>query len=146
MFLISKFTSLLLVIFLASCASLQQQQSTPSLLDTEWLLEDLGGKGVLDRIQATLAFPAPNKAAGNGSCNRFFGGVEIKGETIKFDQLATTLMACPSEAISNQESNYLLALQKAERVVIDGPFLLIYAKELDKPLRFTRISHTGKPQ
>ena len=146
MIFISKFSALLLFIFLASCATLQQQQSTPSLLDTEWLLEDLGGKGVLDRIQATLAFPAPNKVAGNGSCNRFFGGVEINGEAIKFDQLATTLMACPSEAISNQESNYLLALQGAERVVIDGPFLLIYSKGLDKPLRFTQINHTGKPR
>jgi heat shock protein HslJ len=111
----------------------------PDLLKTEWRLEDLGGKGVLDRVQATLAFPEQNKVAGNGSCNRFFGSVELKGETIRFGQLASTLMACSSDAVSKQESTYLGALKNAERLSLEGPWLLIYSKGLDKPLRFSQI-------
>ena len=139
-----KFATLLFSILLASCAN-GQQKPAPDLLNTEWLLEDLAGKGVLDRAQATLAFPGPNKVAGKGSCNRFFGGVEIKGETIKFSGLASTRMACLSPAVSNQEQNYLKALEGAEKIVIDGPYLLIYSKGLEKPLRFTQMNPTKKP-
>jgi len=134
-----KFAALVFSVVLASCAGASPQKAPPNLLKTEWLLEDLAGKGVLDRVQATLAFPGPNKVAGKGSCNRFFGAVEINGESIKFGHLASTLMACPSEAVSNQETNYLKALEGADRIVIDGPYLLIYSKGLEKPLRFTRI-------
>lgn len=51
---------------------------------TAWVLEDLGGTGVLDRVQATLEFSDSGKVAGNGSCNRFFGSVQLSGETISF--------------------------------------------------------------
>jgi hypothetical protein len=50
---------------------------------SEWLLEDLGGSGVIDHIQATLAFPEAGKVAGNGSCNRFFGPAKVSGDAIK---------------------------------------------------------------
>ncbi|MCX7108775.1 MAG: META domain-containing protein [Proteobacteria bacterium] len=140
-----KFAALVLGVFLASCASGQQQKAPPDLLKTEWLLEDLAGKGVLDRVQATLAFPGPDKVAGQGSCNRFFGGVKISGESIKFGALASTRMACASEAVSNQEASYLKALEGAEKIVMDGPYLLIHSKGLEKPLRFTQINQTGKP-
>jgi heat shock protein HslJ len=46
-------------------------------------------------------------------------------------------MACP-EAVMNQETSYFKALQAAERYSVEGTTLLIYAKGLDKPLRFTR--------
>jgi heat shock protein HslJ len=137
--------ALLLGVFLASCANAAQPKAPPDLQGTEWLLEDLAGRGVLDRIQATLAFPGPNQVAGNGSCNRFFGGVKISGELIKFDPLASTRMACLAEAVSNQEADYLKALEGAERIVMDGPYLLIYTQGTDKPLRFTQMEHAKKP-
>lgn len=137
---IAKFAILLFSVFMLSCASGPQTKPPSNLQETEWLLEDLGGKGVVDRAQATLAFPAPNKVAGNASCNRFMGGVELSGESIKFGKLASTRMACMSEAVSNQEFNYLKALENANRIVMDGPYLLIYSKGLEKPLRFTQIN------
>lgn len=117
----------------------------PSLAGTEWLLEDLGGNGVLDRAQATLAFPKPDRVAGQSSCNRFFGSADIQGETIKLGKLATTRMACLSPAVSNQEAKYLKALQNAERITMDGPYLLVYSNGLDKPLRYTKMQKTQKP-
>jgi heat shock protein HslJ len=108
------------------------------LSGSEWLLEDLGGDGVLDQIQATLTIAEDGKAAGNGSCNRFFGAAEIHGDHIKFGPLGATRMAC-AEAAMNQETKYLEALGAAERFEWKNPYLLIYCKGL-QPLRFTRIS------
>jgi heat shock protein HslJ len=107
------------------------------LSGTTWLLEDLGGAGVLDRVEATLEFPETGKVAGKGSCNRFFGSVEISGASISFGPLGSTRMACV-EAVMNQEAKYFEALQGAERFRVDGTTLLIYAKGLDHPLRFIR--------
>jgi heat shock protein HslJ len=109
-----------------------------SLLGSDWLLEDLSGSRVVGSIQATLSFPEHGKVAGNGSCNRFFGSAEISGDAIKLGPLASSRMACP-QAVMNQESEYLGALQAAERFGWKDPYLLIYCKDFEKPLRFTRI-------
>jgi heat shock protein HslJ len=98
---------------------------------------------VIDRIQATLAFPEAGKVEGNGSCNRFFGPVKISGDTIKLGPLASSRMACP-EAVMNQESKYLNALQSAERFEWKDSHLLIYCRDFEKPLRFARMQ-TPKP-
>jgi heat shock protein HslJ len=107
-----------------------------SLVGTEWHLEDLGGVGVLVNVEATLTFPEAGKTAGNSSCNRFFGPVEITGASIHFGPLASTRMACP-DAVANQEAKYLKALEGAERFAREGRHLMIYCKEMEKPLRFT---------
>jgi heat shock protein HslJ len=80
-----------------------------SLVHSEWQLGDLGGPGVIDNILATLTFPEARKVAGNGSCNRFFGPAEVRGNAIKLGPLASSRMMCP-EAVMNQEMKYLNAL------------------------------------
>jgi heat shock protein HslJ len=112
-------------------------ESAGGLVGTVWRLEDLGGDGVLDRVEATLEFPEEGRAAGNGSCNRFFGPVRIERESISFGALGSTRMAC-AEPVGNQEAKYLEALQGAERFALDGSTLSIYSKGMEKPLRFTR--------
>jgi len=114
-----------------------------SLSNSEWLLEDLNGSGVLDNVQATLTFPETGKVAGNGSCNRFFGPTEINGNAVKLGPLASSRMACP-EAVMNQETKYLEALQAAERFEWKDPYLVIYCKGLEKALRFTRMAASAR--
>jgi heat shock protein HslJ len=111
----------------------------PELLGTEWLLEDLGGSGVVDNAQATLSFPEVGKAAGNGSCNSFFGSVAITGERVTFGTIGATHKQC-ADAVSDQEGRYLAALQSADRMSFEGSYLLVYSKALEKPLRFTRLN------
>ena len=106
---------------------------------SEWLLEDLAGSGVMDSVGATLSFPETDKVAGNGSCNRFFGPAEIAGSALKLGLLGSTRMAC-TEAVMNQETKYLNALQAAQRYEWKDPYLLVYCKGFDKPLRFTRAT------
>ena len=130
-----------------SGAPAAQPGPTLNLVGSEWLLEDLGGSGVLDRVQATLAFPESGKVAGKGSCNRFFGTVAISGNKVKFSALGSTKMACP-EAIMKQEDKYLAALQAADRFESNDGNLLIYYVGAEKPLRFSPLPHSApaKPE
>lgn len=104
-------------------------------MGTDWRLEDLAGTPVLSDATATLSFPEAGKVAGNTSCNRFFGSIEMEGSTMKFGQLGSTRMACPEPAMK-QETNFLHTLAAAERFEQDGTQLLIYCKGHEKPLRF----------
>ena len=113
-------------------------QTAPfALSGSSWLLEDLGGNALNDTSHATLTFPETGKVAGNASCNRFFGPAKLTGDQIALGPLASTRMACPEPAM-RQETAYLQALQNAERFAWNPPYLLIYCKGLDKPLRFSR--------
>jgi heat shock protein HslJ len=133
---------LLLASVAAGCAGNSPGDSAPGgppdqLWGTSWLLEDIGGAGVIDYAQATLEFPEAGKVADRGSCNRFFGSVQVTGRSIAVGPLGTTRMA-GAEAVMNQETKYLKALQSAERYELDGAFLLVHAKGMERPLRFTR--------
>ena len=122
-----------------TASSAQSSSGFFSLAGSEWRLEDLSGSRVLEDVQATLAFPEPGKIAGNGSCNRFFGTAEINGSAIKLGPLASTRMAC-AENVMDQETKYLQRLQSAERFEWKDPYLAVYCKGFEKPLRFKRMA------
>src|SRR5215471_20527079 len=96
-----------------------------NLTGTQWSLEDLGGKAVIQNSRATLAFPEAGRVAGNGSCNRFTGSAEIKGGAIQLGPLAATRMMCEGEA-SAQEAEYLKALERAQRFEVKDGKLYLY--------------------
>jgi heat shock protein HslJ len=106
-----------------------------TLTGTQWSLEDLAGKAVIADSRATLAFPVQGKVAGNGSCNRFAGSAEINGSTIKFGPLVATRMMCEPDA-SNQETQYLKALESVQRFAVKDGKLYLYPSGSDQPLRF----------
>lgn len=110
-----------------------------ALWGTAWRLEDLSGTPVLERVEATLEFPEAGRAAGNGSCNRFFATVAISGDSISFRAIGSTRMAC-EEAVGVLETKYLSALQNAERFTRAGSTLSIHCKGMEQPLRFVRTS------
>jgi heat shock protein HslJ len=130
-------------LLLAACSGqtppAEPQPAPEALVGTTWQLEDLGGAGVIDNSMTTLEFTEAGRVAGRGGCNRFFGGVEIAGESIKFGQMGATRMAC-AEALMNQDDRYFKALESAERYTRNGDELLVYVRGLEKPLRFTRMS------
>jgi heat shock protein HslJ len=130
---------------LTACAVAPPAPPTPTtptvsapLVGTEWRLEDISGRGVLDRVPATLGFPEVGRVAGNGSCNRFFGSVAVDQNLhIRFSQIGSTRMACPG-AVGEQEGRYLAALQKVHHYELQGGQLLLYVEGENQPLRFTR--------
>ena len=124
------------LLLLTACALPGAPGAAP-LVGSEWRLKDLGGRGVLDRVQATLAFPEAGRVAGNSSCNRFFGSYTLMQDRIALGQLAGTRMAC-APAVDEQETRYLDALQKAQRLEVQGTTMLMHVQGLEKPLRFVR--------
>ncbi|MBR8826512.1 MAG: YbaY family lipoprotein [Gomphosphaeria aponina SAG 52.96 = DSM 107014] len=108
------------------------------LIGSEWLLTDLGGKGVIDNLQTTINFVDDNRIAGSGGCNNYFGSYKIDNNVLSVSGLGSTFKMCPA-AVMNQESGYFQALQKAQNISIDGPYLFIEVDGLEQPLRFIRI-------
>ncbi len=120
-------------------AAADDTAAADGIWNTAWLLEDLGGAGVIDRAQATLEFPEEGSAAGRGTCNRFFANVTVSGASIRFSAIGATRMAC-AEALANQEASYFKALEGAERFAIEGAALAIHSRGMAKPLRFSRMN------
>jgi heat shock protein HslJ len=102
-----------------------------------WLLEDLGGRGVMDMVQTTIEFDGGSQVSGSGGCNRFTGSYAFTDGELSFGPLAGTKRMCP-EAMMDQEDRFHRALGAIDRVVVDGPFLLIYTAGEERPLKFTR--------
>jgi heat shock protein HslJ len=109
--------------------------SAADLTGTSWRLAEMGGAAVLEGVEASLEFMEAGQVTGSGSCNRFFGKLQIAGDTIRFGPFGVTRMACP-EAVMTQEDRYLEALGRAERFARDGATLQIHARGLERPLRF----------
>ncbi len=120
-------------------------QNTPNfperledLENTEWLLEDLGGSGVVDQVQTTIRFGDDDRITGAGGCNRYFAGFEREGDRLSIGVIGSSQMLCPP-AVMEQEERFLQAIEAAQTVRLDGPFLYIDSEGLEQPLRFTQI-------
>lgn len=105
------------------------------LVGTRWRLADVAGTVAISGAHATLEFPAPGRVIGNGSCNRFFGPVELAGDSIRVGALAATRKACAEPAM-RQETRYLEALAASARLTVDASALLLYPHDGGQPLRF----------
>lgn len=132
------------VLTLAACQSAALSGNSgvtltePSLTGTQWLLEDLAGRGVLDRLQSTLDFSEPGRVSGRAGCNDFSGPIEWDAARITIGPLMLTRKAC-SLAVSDQETRYLEALAGAQAIRADGSHLLIDTLVAGKPLKLTRM-------
>jgi heat shock protein HslJ len=111
----------------------------PSLIGTEWLLTDLPGTTVVVTSRASFSVLESSRATGNATCNRFSGGIETNGNTIKFGPVAMTRMACGDDTLTAQETQFLKFLAAANRFEMRNPFLLLYADGYDQPLHFSRM-------
>ena len=115
----------------------QPTKPVKGLMGSTWILEDIAGAGVVDSVRATLEFSDENTVSGDGSCNRFHGGVTVSNGAISFSALAATRKMC-AEAVMHQEQQYLTALHSAQRFELKEPFLFIYAAGQLQPVRFIR--------
>jgi heat shock protein HslJ len=111
----------------------------PSLIGTEWLLTDMPGTTVVLTSKASFSVLENGRVAGNGSCNRFTGPVEIDGRKIKFGPVASTRTACGDDALTAEEAQFLKFLSAANRFEMTDPFLLLFAEGYQQPLHFSRI-------
>ena len=102
--------------------------SPASLLQgAEWVVEDIAGKGIVDRSRATLNFGEDGTVSGRASCNTYGATWTLSGESLTVSRGRATLMAC-SPALDNQEREFLRVLESANRFdITDDGTLMIHA-------------------
>jgi heat shock protein HslJ len=117
-----------------------QQKVLDSLVGSQWRLIELAGAEVAEDSNADLVFYEPGRLAGNGSVNRFNGGISVRDGALEVSPLASTMMAGPPDAME-REQQYLAALQVAAALVVSqDDVLTITLRDREHPLKFRRIS------
>lgn len=87
----------------------------PAGLGGTWLVEDIGGKGVVDNLQTTLEIRRDGSFGGNAGCNSYFGSLTGADENkVSFGAAGATRMMCVP-AVMDQEDKFLKQLGKAAR-------------------------------
>lgn len=104
------------------------------IMDTEWVVEDIGGRGIVDKSRATIEFLPDGRIAGAGSCNRYMGSWSLSGEALELGKLASTLKACPP-ALMEQEQRFLRQLESARSFDISPQGALLIGSGSDAPIR-----------
>jgi heat shock protein HslJ len=91
----------------------------------EWVVEDIAGKGIIDRSRATLDFGADGQLTGRASCNSYGATWALSGEGLTVGQARATLMACVP-ALDSQEREFLRVLAAVNHFDItdDGALVL----------------------
>ena len=96
-----------------------------ALTETHWRLIELNGKEVsLPKEQrATLVLTEDgHRIQGSGGCNQLSGVYELEGNTLRFRNVASTMMSCP-DPIMMEEQQFVTALSATETYRISGKTL-----------------------
>ncbi len=108
-------------------------QPVSLLLGDEWIVEDIGNKGIIDFSRVTINFSGDGRIHGIAGCNQYSGNYLLSGELLSVGLLISTRRACP-EAIMNQEAFFLELLQLATGFDIDENGALIIKTKEDKTI------------
>jgi len=78
--------------------------------------------GVLGGTSLTAVFGTDGNLSGSSGCNTYIGPYKVDGDSITIGPLASTRMAC-EQAIMDQETQYLAALQSSATFKVEGSTL-----------------------
>lgn len=96
-----------------------------SLYGTRWLVTALDGQAIPLAEGAEQPWlqmdPDKRSISGFGGCNSLMGGFEHEGSTIRFPNLGSTKMYCPTSA--ELEGKVLTALRNTDAFKLDGEVL-----------------------
>ena len=120
-------------------------EERPLTQPSTWLVEDIGGHGILDRVQATMEFGADGQVSGSSGCNRYHGTAEIAGKSISFGMMAGTRMMCPP-ATMDQEQKFFKALETVKNWKIDGGILFLTNSKGTSMIRLSPMEPDRKAQ
>lgn len=106
---------------------IDQTDPQTKLSAKKWKLIKIGEKDVkLGEDLPFLRFDSEKKSSGgNSGCNVFGGNFEVKGDTIKFSDIISTMRACEFEDRMTIERGFFDGLQKADRFRLDGSKLIL---------------------
>jgi putative lipoprotein len=93
-------------------AAARDDSAGSAITGVEWLVEDIGGRDVVDDTRPTVLLDTDGKIAGQAPCNRYTGSYELEGSVFGTSDIAVTARACP-EPIGVQEVEFLAILRSA---------------------------------
>lgn len=100
------------------------------LAGTSWTLVSYGSAenqtSAAVGVQTNLDFSKDDKISGNLGCNGFGGEYRVKGAEIVFDQLISTMMACPEPRMT-QENTAFKVLNGTVQYQLDAGTLAIHS-------------------
>ena len=116
-------------------------ESMDLLAGVEWIVQEIGGAGLVENAEVTLEFDAvTRRLAGRSGCNRYNAAFELSGEGLSIGPAASTRMACAPDLMA-QEQQFLADLQRISRFDIDpSGALLLFANDQQDPVVVARIS------
>jgi heat shock protein HslJ len=127
MFMMKRLILLALPFALIAAACGSDGSDVPT--DHAWQLTNIAGpEGTMTTpatgTSPTLVFEG-DRAAGNASCNQYFGSYELDGSSISFGPLASTEMFCAEPGVMEQETAYLSALESVDAWEMDDETLTL---------------------
>jgi heat shock protein HslJ/membrane-bound inhibitor of C-type lysozyme len=92
----------------------------------KWVVEDLNGRGIIDRSRMTVRFEPDGRVSGKASCNKYSATYSLTGEGLTVSEAAVTRRAC-AESLMNQEREFLGLLRDIRRFSMspDGSLILL---------------------
>lgn len=132
------------VLLLAACGSDTPEAGTDLDLEgSSWMLSSLvvDGAQTAAVAESTLVFAADGEVAGSTGCNRFTGEWQQDGSSLTITVGATTLAACLSDEVNEQEQALLDALGRTEGARQSGDSLELLDDQQD-PLAVYEASLT----
>lgn len=106
------------------------------IIDLNWRALAINGRAVDPQVDSTLSISSDMRAGGKGGCNNYFAQVSLDGGKITFSAIASTKMACLSDAMTQQEVSFFEALAAARLWRMDGTDLLMLSADNREVLRF----------
>ena len=99
--------------------------SPAALQGVEWVVEDIDGRGMVDRSRATLNFAADGRVSGRASCNSYHASYAVERDSLTVSRAISTRMAC-EPALMQQEARFLSLLTSTRTFAIapDGALTL----------------------
>jgi heat shock protein HslJ len=112
----------ILSLVMAACG---QRPNAIDLEGTHWVLIEMDGHPPIAGRSITLGFE-DGEVRGHLGCNSFSGSYSLRGDTLEFGLLMSTLMACVDDDLMQQEGRMFELLGQVERVqFVDGRLHLL---------------------
>jgi len=130
----------------------QQPPQPPSkpapLAGTHWTLSRLNGEVVTAPSGKQAPYieldDSSKRLAGSGGCNRLLGSYEVDGSSLHFRQVASTMMACPGDAMTHEQA-FVKALGSVDSYRIRGSILVLRDKDKAEIARFEALPAQSAP-
>jgi len=116
--------------------SVEVAEAVVPIIDLNWEALAINGRRVAPGVASTLSITSDMRAGGKGGCNNYFTQVVLEDGKITFSAIASTKMACATEAMTRQEQQFFEALAAARLWRMDGTHLVMSSVDNREVLRF----------